>query len=804
MRDPKAGWQMIKVVSVRALAWSVFVLVVSVVSAAASTWTEKLDATIEDAIAQQQIPGAVVWVGRGDETVYRKAYGYRAVKPTPEPMQLDTVFDLASLTKGIATATSVMILVEEGKLRLSDKVAQHLPEFARHDKAQITLRHLLTHTSGLRPSLDLRGDWLGADEAVRRAVEELPQSAPGARFVYSDIGYIVLGEIVARVAGQPLETFVQQRILAPLRMNSAGFTPVVARRDVIAPTQFCTAYGWPCDGPDQILLQGIVHDPTARRMGGVAGHAGLFGSAEDLSRYARMLLRGGELDGQRVLSPAGVTRMTSPATPSAMSVQRGLGWDIDSSYSANRGDLYPIGSFGHTGFTGTSIWIDPVSRTYVVLLTNRVHPDGKGDATPVRAKVATIVAAEFSTTVPLDRLRGQRYASPEFSTSPVARLVGVGEVRPGVDVLRANGFDALRGKRVGLLTNQTGRSHDGVTTIDLLAQADGVKLAALFSPEHGIRGELDDKVPSSRDAKTGLVIHSLYGETRRPTETMLAGLDVIVIDLQDVGARFYTYATSMAYMLEAAAAQKLPVIVLDRINPIDGVSVEGPSLDPSELSFTAYQPMPIRHGLTIGELARFFNKQIAAALTVVPLRGWDRSSGFDESGLGWVNPSPNLRNLVSTSLYPGVATIEGANVSVGRGTDTPFQLIGAPWIDATALVRELNSRNIAGLRVYPISFTPTSSKFAGELCHGVFFVVTERAAFKPVRLGAELAHALHRLYPRDFELDRIAKLFGRQIVEQLRSGLSVDAIVDTWRASENEWRRSRREWLIYGVEDSSR
>ncbi len=795
---------MIKVVSVRALAWSVFVLLGSAVAAAASTWTEKLDATIEDAIAKQQIPGAVVWVGRGDQTVYRKAYGYRAVKPTPEPMQLDTVFDLASLTKGIATATSIMILVEEGKLRLSDKVAQHLPEFARHDKDQITLRHLLTHTSGLRPSLDLRGDWLGADEAVRRAVEELPQSAPGARFVYSDIGYIVLGEIVARVAGQSLETFVQQRILAPLRMTSAGFTPVLARRGAIAPTQFCTAYGWPCDGPDQILLQGIVHDPTARRMGGVAGHAGLFGSAEDLSRYARMLLRGGELDGQRVLSPAGVTRMTSPATPSAMSVQRGLGWDIDSSYSANRGDLYPIGSFGHTGFTGTSIWIDPISRTYVVLLTNRVHPDGKGDATPVRAKVATIVAAEFSTAVPLDRLRGQRYTSPEFSSLPVTRLVGAGEVRQGVDILRASGFDALRGKRVGLLTNQTGRSHDGLTTIDLLAQADGVKLAALFSPEHGIRGELDDKVPSSRDAKTGLVIHSLYGETRRPTEAMLADLDVIVIDLQDVGARFYTYATSMAYMLEAAAARRLPVIVLDRVNPIDGISIEGPSLDPTELSFTSYQPMPIRHGLTIGELARYFNKKIAAALTVVPVQGWDRRSSFDESGLSWVNPSPNLRNLVSTSLYPGVATIEGANVSVGRGTDTPFQLIGAPWIDAMALARELNSRNIAGLRVYPISFTPTSSKFTGELCHGVFFVVTDRTAFKPVRLGAELAHALHRLHPRDFELDRIAKLFGKQIVEQLRSGLSVDAVVDTWRTVENEWRQSRREWLIYGAEDPSR
>lgn len=789
---------------IRVLALVVFMMFGSVVSAAGSDWTDKVDAAIEDAITKQQIPGAVVWIGRGDQTVYRKAYGFRAVQPTPEPMTLETVFDLASLTKGIATATSVMILVEEGKLRLSDKVVQYLPEFARHGKDQITLRHLLTHTSGLRPSLDLRSDWLGAYEAVERAADELPHSAPGERFVYSDIGYIILGDIVARVATQPLQTFVQQRILDPTRMRSAGFTPMKAQHPLIAPTQFCTAYGWPCDGPNQILLRGIVHDPTARRMGGVAGHAGLFGSAEDLSRYARMLLRGGELDGQRVLSPAGVTRMTSTATPPTLPVQRGLGWDIDSGYSANRGDLYPIGSFGHTGFTGTSIWIDPLTRSYVVLLTNRVHPDGKGDATPLRSKVANIVAAEFSTAVPADRWRGQRYASPEFAAAPLTRSVSASEVRQGIDVLRANGFAPLQGKRVGLLTNQTGRSYDGLATIDLLARADGVILAALFSPEHGIRGELDDKVPSSRDPKTGLVIHSLYGETRRPTETMLANLDVIVIDLQDVGARFYTYATSMAYMLEAAAARKLPVIVLDRINPIDGVSVEGPSLDPTELSFTAYQPMPIRHGLTIGELARYFNQRASAALTVIPVQGWDRRSWFDESALTWVNPSPNLRNLVAASLYPGVATIEGANVSVGRGTDTPFQLIGAPWIDATQLARELNSRQLAGLRVYPVSFTPSSSRFAGEVCHGVFFVVTDREALKPVRLGVELAHALQRLYPREFELDRIAGLFGRQMVGQLRSGSSVDAIVETWRRAESDWRQSRREFLLYEALDPSR
>lgn len=795
---------MIKVTAIRVLASVVFTVLGSIASAAGSGWTDKVDTAIEDAIAQKQIPGAVVWIGRGDQLLYRKAYGYRTLKPTLEPMQLETVFDLASLTKGMATATAVMILVEEGKLRLSDKAAQHLPDFARYGKDQITLRHLLTHTSGLRPSLDLRSDWLGGDEAIRRAVDELPQSAPGERFVYSDIGFIVLGEIVTRVSGQPLQSFVQQRILDPLRMASAGFTPGAARRAVIAPTQFCTPYGWPCDGPDQSLLQGVVHDPTARRMGGVAGHAGLFGSAEDLSRYARMLLRGGELDGKRVLSPAGVVRMTSSATAPALGVQRGLGWDIDSSYSANRGDLYPIGSFGHTGFTGTSIWIDPVSRTYVVLLTNRVHPDGKGDATPVRSKVATIVAAEFSTTLAADALRAQRYASPEFVAAPTPRSIGVGEVRQGIDVLRARRYAELQGKRVGLLTNQTGRSHDGVTTIDLLARADGVTLAALFSPEHGIRGELDEKVPSSRDARTGLVIHSLYGETRRPTEAMLADLDVIVIDLQDVGARFYTYATSMAYMLEAASARKLPVIVLDRINPIDGVRIEGPSLDPTELSFTAYQPMPIRHGMTIGELARYFNQRAAAALTVVPVQGWDRRSWFDESGLTWVDPSPNLRNLVSASLYPGVATIEGANVSVGRGTDTPFQLVGAPWIDAPNLARELNARNIPGVRVYPISFTPTGSRFKGEPCHGVFFVVTDRAALQPVRLGVELAHVLHRLHPREFQLDRIAGLFGREVVTQIRSGLSVESIVESWRSVENDWRRSRREFLIYGSEDQSR
>jgi len=777
----------------------------------ADTW-QRIDAVVEESIAAGEVPGAVLWVGRGDRVLYRKAYGLRAKRPSAEKMTLDTVFDLASLTKVVATATSVMMLVEEGRLRLADRVATHLPQFAHAGKADITVQQLLTHTAGLRPSLDLEADWLGYDEALRRAYAEPPQAPAGERFVYSDIGFIVLGELVAEVSGRPLQQFVTERILGPLGMRDSGYAPP---RDAprIAPTQQCTAYGWPCAGDNQFMLRGIVHDPTARRMAGVAGHAGLFATAHDLHRYARMILRRGELDGRRVLSPLGVERMTSRATPATLAVQRGLGWDIDSPFSANRGDLFPLGSFGHTGFTGTSIWIDPISGVYVILLTNRVHPDGKGDATPLRAKIATMVAASLlDLPAPsVERVQPRPLPPVAVATSAVVATpaLGVGSsaaVRNGIDVLRAREFDVLKGKRVGLLTNHTGRAQDGRSTIELFAAAQSFKLTALFSPEHGIRGEFDDKVSSSVDARTGLPIHSLYGDTRRPTAAMLQNLDMLVVDLQDIGARFYTYATTMAYVMEAAREQGIAVVVLDRINPITGSLIEGPDLDINELSFTAYRPMPVRHGLTMGELAQLFNaeRDIGADLTVIPVQGWDRRSWFDETGLTWIEPSPNLRNLVAASLYPGVAAIEGANVSVGRGTDTPFQWVGAPWIDAPQLAARLNARNLPGLRFYPVSFTPRSSKFANETCHGVFIVVTDRAALRPVRLGLELLSVLHDLHPADFDIERVSALFGRETVRRVRLGESTATIADAWRRSEQTWRDRRAPFLLYPASGSTR
>ncbi|HIE95171.1 MAG TPA: DUF1343 domain-containing protein [Acidobacteria bacterium] len=369
----------------------------------------------------------------------------------------------------------------------------------------------------------------------------------------------------------------------------------------------------------------------------------------------------------------------------------------------------------------------------------------------------------------------------------------------GIDVLREEGFTRLSGSRVGLVTNQTGRARDGATTVDLLHDEPSVELVSLFSPEHGIQGRLDGPVSADRDPRTGLPIHSLYGDTRRPSASTLQGLDTIVIDLQDVGARFYTYATTMAYVLEAASEAGVRVMVLDRPNPIGG-AVEGPALDESLLGFTGYFPSPVRHGLTLGELARLFNteRSIGADLEVVSVRGWRRGRWFDETGLPWVDPSPNLRNLHQALLYPGIGAIEGSNLSVGRGTDTPFEQIGAPWIDGVRLARELNELVLPGVRVYPVRFRPSSSRFAGEPCEGVFFVVTDRDQFRPVRFGLEVAAALLRLFGDRFELEAVVRLFGSaSVVSRLRAGDATWEIAADWASDEAAWRRLVAPYLLY-------
>jgi uncharacterized protein YbbC (DUF1343 family) len=712
-------------------------------------------------------------------------------------MTPDTIFDLASLTKVIATTTAVMQLVERGMISLEDPVADYWPEFKAHGKEDITVRELLTHYSGLRPDLDLKLEWSGYETALPMIVEETPVAVPGTRFIYSDINFETLGEIVRRVSGQPLEVFCAQNIFQPLGMKDTFFSPPPAVHDRIAPTQYQL-------GETGKMLWGEVHDLTAYNMGGVAGHAGLFSTADDLAIFAQMLLNGGTYAGARVLSPLSVEKMTTPQAPPDAMILRGLGWDIDSPYASNRGELYPLGSYGHTGWTGTSIWIDPVSRTYVILLTNRVHPDGKGDVVGLRTRVASVVAAALGPASTEQILASRRSLTGYFELMKSHRIRGVrnGKVQTGIDVLVAENFAPLAGMRVGLITNHTGRDAQGRRTIDLLYRAPGVKLRAIFGPEHGFTGTADEGAPvaSGQDPATHLPVYSLYGKTTRPTDKMLAGLDALVFDIQDAGVRFYTYVTTLGYAMEAAAKKGVAVYILDRPNPINGFSIEGPVLDKDLTSFVAYFPMPVRHGMTVGELAEMFNREnhLGVKLHVIKMRGWERTDWYDETGLPWVKPSPNLRTLTEATLYPGVAMVEGANVSVGRGTDTPFELLGAPWIESRKLAAHLNERKIQGVRFLPVEFTPRSGPFKGQVCHGISLVLLDRQALNSPELGVELVAALYRLFPQDFQIDKTLALVGaRGVLAALKKGHDPGSIMRRSYEAREPFRRMREKYLLY-------
>jgi uncharacterized protein YbbC (DUF1343 family)/CubicO group peptidase (beta-lactamase class C family) len=740
-------------------------------------------------------------VGHDGQVNYRKAYGSRSLEPRREPMTLDTIFDLASLTKVIVTTTAVMQLVEQGKVRLNDPVAKYLPEFAQNGKADITVRQLLTHYSGLEPDLDLKTAWEGKETAYRMAFAETPQDAPGSKFAYSDINFIVLGALVERVSGETLDEYAARHIFVPLKMMHTRFVPPLALRagwiGKIAPTQY---------DENEHMLRGVVHDPTARRMGGVAGQAGLFSTGDDLAKFAQALLNGGG----GILSALSVQKMTRPEQPPSAPVLRGFGWDIDSPFSSNRGDLLPVGGFGHTGFTGTSMWIDPTTQTYIILLTNAVHPRGKGNAIALRSKVATAVAAALPlTTSEKESLRWESITGYNEAQSAARRMsVRNGSVKNGIDVLEEHAFDVLqvagRKKRIGLVTNQTGVDADGRRTIDVLAGAAGVSLEAIFSPEHGVTGTLDTTdINNSKDAATGVPVYSVYGATdaaRRPAADVMKSLDAVVIDIQDAGTRFYTYETTLGYFLEAAAKVGIELTVLDRPDPITGSFVQGPVSDAGHESFTNYWTMPVRHGMTVGELAKMFNaeRNIDAKLTVVAMEGWQRGDWFDSTGLGWVNPSPNLRSVTEAALYPGVALIEGTNVSVGRGTDTPFELVGAPWIKSKELAAYLNGRGIAGVRFVPVTFTPTASAHAGQKCEGINISLVERNALDAPELGIELASALRTLYPTDFKMERMADLLVNQAAyDGLVAGRDPRRIAQDWQDELEKFQLLRQKYLIY-------
>lgn len=750
-----------------------------------------VDAQIEQAVHDELIPGAVLLIGHNGQIVYRKAYGYRALIPHRETMTVDTIFDAASLTKVVATTPSVMKLVEEGKIRISDPVTKYLPEF-QDGHSNITVRNLMTHFSGLRPDLDLQPAWSGYETGIEKALHDPPAGPPGVRFVYSDINFILMGEIVHRVSGEMLDEYARKHVFEPLDMKDTRFKPPASEIPRIAPTEIDPDTGRP--------FRGVVHDETARYMGGVAGHAGLFTTADDLAKYAQMMLDLGTVKGKEIFDPQVIRFFTSPQSPADQPILRGLGWDIDSPFSSNRGELFPIGSYGHTGFTGTSVWIDPLSRSYVILLTNSVHPHRGKSLLSLRSRVATAVAASFNITAPGMLITGYN----DTITGPgLHRVVARnGHTLTGLDVLVQNHFAPLQGKRIGLITNHTGLSRDGKRNVDLMVAA-GVKVVKLFSPEHGLAGKEDQPdVANTTDTATGLPVFSLYhGTTRRITPEMLTGLDAVVFDIQDVGARFYTYSCTMLSSMEEAAKHHLPFYVLDRPNPITGVRVEGPVLDRDLESFVGCFEMPLRHGMTFGELAQMVNgeRNLNADLHVITMKDWQRGDWFDSTDLTWVDPSPNMRSLNAATLYPGIAMLEASpNLSVGRGTDSPFEQIGADWIDGEQLASFLNNRMIPGVRVYPTRFQPDSSHFKGQTIPGVRFVVTDRNSFDSTRFGLEIGFALQKLYPGKIDFDRCRFLIGNhKVIDEEKDGVDPRTIVQHMEENLKGFEAERSKYLLY-------
>jgi uncharacterized protein YbbC (DUF1343 family) len=688
-------------------------------------------------------------------------------------MTTDTIFDLASLSKSIGTTTCAMILIDRGKIDPQEKVATYFPEFGKNGKENITVEQLLLHRSGLLPDNPEKDYDDGPAKAWERICDLPLRSKPGEKFAYSDVGFIVLGKLVEKVAGQPLAKFAADEIFKPLAMSDTAYNPPESWRPRCAPTEQRNGK-W---------IRGEVHDPRAYSLGGFAGHAGLFSTAADIAKFCRMILSGGELNGKRILSPHTI-ELISTGHPYPDGQIRSYGYDVKTGYSQPLGDRFPpLKSFGHTGFTGTCFWIDPADDVFFILLTNSVHPDGKGKVLALRRQVSTALATALLGPAPT-----------------TARTEPRPPVLTGLDVLKKDNFKLLEGRKIALITNHTGRDRDGNRTVDLLAAAPNCKVVCLFSPEHGLYGIVDEKVGNAVDEKTKLKVYSLYGQTRRPTDEMLAGVDTLLFDIQDIGTRFYTYPATMANCMEEAAKRKLKMIVLDRPNPIGPMPVDGPIADKKYFGFTAYGPLPLVHGMTIGELARLFNGeyQINCDLTVVECQNYNRNEWFDEMGLMWTNPSPNMRNLTQATIYPAIGMLETANLSVGRGTDQPFEFIGAPWIDGKKLAAALNAANLPGLRFVPIEFTPTSSKFQKKICQGCYILVTDRTKIEPARTGLTIAWYLKQLFGDAFQIDAIVRLMQNDAaLAALKSTDDPAKLPELWKTDLQRFKVVREKYLIY-------
>jgi uncharacterized protein YbbC (DUF1343 family) len=484
-----------------------------------------------------------------------------------------------------------------------------------------------------------------------------------------------------------------------------------------------------------------------------------------------MLLRGGELDGARVLSERSVAEMQHVVR--AGSVERTNGWDVSSSYALGRGSLLSKSAFGHGGYTGTSLWIDPEHDLYVVILSNRVHVGARGTLHPLASSVADLAVRALTT--PSDH-----------------------RLRVGIDLLEDEAYARLRGRKVVLLTHDAARDSAGKTTLERIASAPQVTLSSVLTPEHGLSGQHEGKVADQR--YRGLRVFSLFGKTKRPSAQMFAGADMVVIDLVDVGTRFYTYMATTLATIEVAGELDLPVLLLDRPNPIDGEHVEGPISEPAFASFVNYHPLPLRHGMTAGELARFLiaAKSLKTRLSVVPVEGWVRTRFRGTEGAAWYPPSPNLGSPEQALLYPATGLIEGTNLSVGRGTSRAFRVVGAPFVDGRQVERALHVDELAGVRVAATHFRPSVGPYAGQSVPGIELTIVDPARFSAARTGLGLIRVLRSLYGPAWDTTRLPLMVAnRQTLDGIAQGLPTLQIEAGWQTELARFREQRSRALLY-------
>ncbi|MDZ4858753.1 MAG: DUF1343 domain-containing protein [Candidatus Hydrogenedentes bacterium] len=712
---------------------------------------EQIRAILQNAVLQARAPGAVAYVGDLEHTHAHVAVGARQTVPSELPAELDTIYDLASVTKVMATATSILLLHEAGKLDIDAPVSSILPIPAF---SAISALHCLTHTAGLNPGRPFYKELNTIDAMLERYAAISLTWPPGTRWLYSDVGYMILGRIVERVSGMTLDTFCKKRIFDPLELKNTAYNPPANWADRCAATEQCPWRGK--------MMRGEVHDENAYAVGGVAGHAGLFSTSGDIAAYIRALLTGRilKLETVALMSELGATR----AWP-----WQGLGWQLDAWTTKNFGFLPTRDSMGHAGWTGTSVWIDQRTSRFAILLSNTCHPSR---ATRDNESLRKVFYGGI----------GKRYYPESANT------------HTGLDRLVREDFRDLRGERIGLLTHHAAIDQLGRHVLDVLALAPDVRLTRLFSPEHGIRGQAEAGAAVGAQ-RSAVPVVSLYGNRTAPTREELQGLDVFVIDLQDVGARFYTYPATMKACLKACAEAKLPVLVLDRPNPIGGAIIEGPIASRTD-SLVCWGAVPTRHGMTMGEIAQHFRdtelKELGLNLSISMLDSWPVERMFSECSLAWLPPSPNIPTPETALLYSGTCLFEGSNLSEGRGTDAPFLQFGAPWVNARKTLEAVPESVLRGVEIESVTFTPRAipgkaaqPKYENERCDGFHVTVRNAQLARPLSLAIGMLVALKRTHPNHFAWENSFDLLagGPHLRSCIERGDDAESIIEGYAAA---------------------